>query len=194
MIYVLRVQNRKNGFFKVGTSINPARRIPDIQTNCPFKISVVALRHGGQKEERALHKLLKDYRTNGEWFEDTKETREILKINTVYQDLKKSYASQADWFKVIVFLESNKEYSYDAEMLCNCLGLNIEMLRKFYHNKKFDSPFRIEGVSKDDAVKINLVGELGSDGLVISHPDLFTPILGAYDSFWQKIIEFPLTF
>ncbi len=184
MIYVLRAQNQKKGFFKVGFSGKPERRISDIQTNCPFKLSLVAIRPGTLKEERAFHKHLKDYKTNGEWFKDTPETRDILKITYVHQELKKDWTNQTDWYKVATFILCNKEYSYSAEMLFDCLGVDPRMIDKFYHSKRFDSPFRLEAVSEEDAAKVNLVGKLRESHRVISHPDLFTPILGDYDKFW----------
>lgn len=188
MIYVLRVQNQRKGFFKVGFSTNPANRIPDIQTNCPFKLSLVSLRPGSLKDEKALHRQLEYFKTTGEWFKDTPEVRNVLKISSVHQEIKKDFVSQADWFKVAIFLENNKDFSYDANMLCNCLDVNIDLLKKFYHNKRFDSPFRIESVNESDATKVNLVGMIKS-GEIISHTDLFTPILGAYDKFWQGPIR-----
>lgn len=188
MIYVLRAQNKKDGFFKVGFSHDPSRRMPDIQTNCPFKLSLVALKPGTLKDEKAFHKKLAKFKTNGEWFEDAPEVREVLGISLVHQEMKKDFTSKTDWFKVAVFIENNKGYSFNAGMLCACLGVDIEMVDKFYHNKKFNSPFRLETVSEANAAKINLVGKY-KDGRVLSHPDLFNPILGEYDQFWQGPIR-----
>lgn len=184
MIYVLRIQNQKKGFFKVGKSDDPSKRMPDIQTNSPFKLSLVSLKLGGLKEEKALHKLLKTNQTNGEWFSDTPETRSILEVTHVHQEMKKDFVSQTGWFKVLTFLECNKKYSFDAEMLCRCLGVDIQRIETFYHNKKMDAPFRLESVSEEDAYKVNLVGPY-KKGQILAHPDLFNPILGAYDNFWQ---------
>jgi hypothetical protein len=184
MIYVLRVQNQRKGFLKIGTTETPARRMRDIQTNCPFDLSLVSLRPGTIKEEREIHRKLREYKTRGEWFEDTKEVREFLNISMVHQEMKKDFVTKTGWYKVAVFIEANKNYSYSAEMLCSCLEVDIEKLSVFYHNKRFDSPFRLETIGQEDAAKINLVGPIGS-GLVVSHPELFNPVLGGYEKFWE---------
>lgn len=184
MIYVLMAKNKKESVFKIGFSLNPARRIPDIQTNCPFKLALIALRPGTIKDERAYHKKLAQFNTNGEWFKDTPEVREVLGIKQVLPDIIKVWHKTHGWFKIVTFLESNKDYSFDAKMLCECLDINYWQLNTFYQNKNMNAPFRMEGVNEEDARKVSLVGSLKC-GTVISHPDLFTPILGAFDQFWQ---------
>lgn len=181
MIYVLNGQYKKVSVFKVGFSLNPIRRIPDIQTNCPFKLSLVALRSGTLKDERAFHKLLVKFKTNGEWFQDTPETRAILDIpNGLLVDHKKSPLGS-----LISFMETNRNYSFNVELICNVFKLDYHRLDSYYHQGGETSPIRIEGIDNEDLQRINYVGKLGVNGYVnvVSHCSLFNEQIGGYERF-----------
>mgnify|MGYP001585986666 CR=1 FL=1 len=56
-------------FIKIGkTTGSPSARISQLQTGCPFHITLIAYIRGGIKEESQLHKRFKKYKTHGEWF------------------------------------------------------------------------------------------------------------------------------
>jgi hypothetical protein len=54
---------------KIGFSDNPHRRLNDLQTGSPFPLTLVGLREGTMKTERAIHEYFEDRRIQGEWFE-----------------------------------------------------------------------------------------------------------------------------
>jgi hypothetical protein len=53
---------------KIGTTTNLARRLGMLQTGNPKRLLVLAVGHGGEKEERFLHLRFKALRVHGEWF------------------------------------------------------------------------------------------------------------------------------
>lgn len=56
-------------FIKIGKATGSAEsRISQLQTGCPFPISVMATVQGGCKEERRLHRRFKHLNSHGEWF------------------------------------------------------------------------------------------------------------------------------
>lgn len=56
-------------FVKIGKSTgSPSARIRELQTGCPYPITLVAHAIGGLREEFALHKRFAAYREHGEWF------------------------------------------------------------------------------------------------------------------------------
>lgn len=70
VIYFLRADG--SDFWKVGFCNHESsvpRRILELQTGCPFKLKLVALKkHVGQSYETKVHLLMKRHRMMGEWF------------------------------------------------------------------------------------------------------------------------------
>ena len=64
---------------KVGIAMDVEKRVRSIQTGCPVPISVLKVyEKSNEVEERMIHALLGDLRTNGEWFLLTDELVSIL--------------------------------------------------------------------------------------------------------------------
>lgn len=72
------------GFIKVGVTRNGNGRLLNLQTGCPVEIRILSMREGLSAEhaadiETAIHLLLADYHSKGEWFSTTAEhVRDIL--------------------------------------------------------------------------------------------------------------------
>lgn len=56
---------------KIGTSINPQRRLQQLQPHVPVRLSVLWTIPGDHTLERRIHAHLDAYRTHGEWFDLT---------------------------------------------------------------------------------------------------------------------------
>jgi hypothetical protein len=70
MIYVVQAGN---GPYKIGYTKDKKTfkyRLPAIQTHCAQEVRVLVLTHGNHRHEAMLHELLKQYRQEGEWFND----------------------------------------------------------------------------------------------------------------------------
>lgn len=57
-------------FLKIGKSINCKNRLKELQTGCPFPLSIRYIFHTkyDSELEKALHIKFQQYRTIGEWF------------------------------------------------------------------------------------------------------------------------------
>ena len=72
------------GFYKIGIATNLRKRVSNIQTSNPFKVTLVAYTKTENvfADELELHELFKDKRVRGEWFklndDDLFYLREIL--------------------------------------------------------------------------------------------------------------------
>jgi len=64
MIYLIK----SGAYVKIGTTIEIAKRLGTLQTGNPKRLLVLAVGHGGEREERLLHTRLKRLRRDGEWF------------------------------------------------------------------------------------------------------------------------------
>lgn len=180
MVYVLRFETRKKGFFKVGISTKISTRMSDLQTACPFKLSLVALRSGHRKEERALHKAMDKYRTSGEWFQDNDATREILDIPQIPLDTSKASPLNS----LLYFMEINKKYSFDANLICELFKVDFYNLKNLYHRHGERSPVRIECVQSEDLERINFIGEIRDRYTdIISSSEFFNSQFGGYERF-----------
>ena len=63
----------KIGFTRAQT---PQRRLPGLQTGCPYKLKVLESFRGRHSDEQKAHALLDAHRLCGEWFEDCQEVRD----------------------------------------------------------------------------------------------------------------------
>ena len=56
------------GYYKIGYSSNVLERINRLGTTTPGGVILIATYYGGRELEQKLHRQLKEYRCNGEWF------------------------------------------------------------------------------------------------------------------------------
>ena len=59
---------REANAVKIGSSVDPWGRLPEIQLGCPLPITIEAILPGGVDEEFGYHRWFADYRIRGEWF------------------------------------------------------------------------------------------------------------------------------
>lgn len=59
---------RDLGVVKIGYAENPYSRLNNIRVACPVEVELELILEGSFAEEKALHRLLKEYRVRGEWF------------------------------------------------------------------------------------------------------------------------------
>ncbi len=58
-----------SGRVKIGTSLNPQKRLKELQTGNPDRLEVLWAAPGGRDLESALHRTFSAYRIEGEWFD-----------------------------------------------------------------------------------------------------------------------------
>lgn len=66
--FVYFVINDKNKICKIGFSLDPQKRLKQIQTGCPYPLRLYRQIEGTYELEKQLHKKFQQYKTNGEWF------------------------------------------------------------------------------------------------------------------------------
>ena len=54
---------------KVGYSVEPTKRLLELQTGSPFPLALMGIREGTIALEQAIHRRLQEYHQVGEWFE-----------------------------------------------------------------------------------------------------------------------------
>lgn len=69
---------REANAVKIGSSVDPFGRLPEIQQGCPLVITVEAILPGGHEEEFAFHRRFSDERIRGEWFTITPMIEAIM--------------------------------------------------------------------------------------------------------------------
>lgn len=70
-VYFLRGVD--TGRIKIGTAMEPAKRLASLQTGCSERLEIVATVAGDASLERRLHERFKQSRMHGEWFHPTTE-------------------------------------------------------------------------------------------------------------------------
>lgn len=66
--YVYLIGSPDSRLVKIGRSVDPERRLADIQRMSPTKLAVLWRTEGGPTLEAALHRRFKTLRSHGEWF------------------------------------------------------------------------------------------------------------------------------
>jgi hypothetical protein len=74
---------REANAVKIGFSVEPRARLPEIQWGCPLALTLEAIMPGDQSEERRLHRWFADDRITGEWFRLTEMIELLIKNNAV---------------------------------------------------------------------------------------------------------------
>lgn len=66
--FVYFMVNFQHKLCKIGFSNNPEKRLKEVQTGCPFELTIHKVVKGDIQMERTFHKIYKEYKSNGEWF------------------------------------------------------------------------------------------------------------------------------
>lgn len=66
-------QTGVGGPIKIGITVYPPKRIGELQTGCPWPITLLGVRAGEPHHENWLHKRFSKSRMTGEWFECSEE-------------------------------------------------------------------------------------------------------------------------
>jgi hypothetical protein len=74
---------REANAVKIGYSVEPRARLPEIQWGCPLPLTLEAVMPGDHAEERRFHRWFEDDRITGEWFRLTDMIELVIKNNAV---------------------------------------------------------------------------------------------------------------
>ena len=66
--YVYFIQGVCGGSIKIGYSLDPAKRLKELQTGYPDTLTILLMIPGSEAIERALHRTFEASRLKGEWF------------------------------------------------------------------------------------------------------------------------------
>jgi len=84
-MYIYLLKSQENGYYKIGKSVNPDRRIKTLQTGNPEKIDLVlkvkVFDRFSAKIESALHSQYSYLNKNGEWFNLSLEDELLFESN-----------------------------------------------------------------------------------------------------------------
>lgn len=118
-------------FVKIGTAKDVAKRIRELQTGCPFRVSLLQVIPGGAKTERLIHSRLSHLHVRGEWYTDTPELRQTIHLlqNEVFDLPYSRPANDSDYNnrKKVAYALSSE--IHDAlNHYCIQRGLNVSAL------------------------------------------------------------------
>lgn len=76
LVYLLRFG--VGGPVKVGIAKNPALRAAELQCGAPEKLRVIVTVRGSIAMEKTIHRMLREIRMSGEWFQPGPETDDLI--------------------------------------------------------------------------------------------------------------------
>jgi hypothetical protein len=71
--YIYFIQGESGGAIKIGHSMDPVKRLRDLQTSYPDNLILLLMVAGSETDEKALHEQLAASRLKGEWFSPSDE-------------------------------------------------------------------------------------------------------------------------
>lgn len=99
LVYFLLFDDR---WVKIGYSVDPWARARQIATSMPLKPRILLVIPGGRPMEQWLHEVFAKWRTNGEWFNLSKEL--LVYIHNKLTELgmsTKDHRSKRRWMKAL---------------------------------------------------------------------------------------------
>lgn len=85
--YVYFIQGLCGGAIKVGYSVNPEKRLKELQTGYPDTLTILLMIPGDEKIERHLHREFEASRLQGEWFRpDDLVIKRIKELKALYSE------------------------------------------------------------------------------------------------------------
>lgn len=107
---------REANAVKIGFSVEPRARLPEIQWGCPLPLTLEAVMPGDHQEERRLHRWFAEERITGEWFQLSEIIELVIKNNAVphLTGLKRDYKPRGGRPKL--WRNMNAEEKYAALM------------------------------------------------------------------------------
>jgi hypothetical protein len=89
-VYFVLAYSPQISFVKIGKSKNPRGRVPEMQTYCPFRLTLVSMIHCKSDRhalglEYSLHRALKKQHYRGEWFLWNEKTKTYLQKKQKFQ-------------------------------------------------------------------------------------------------------------
>jgi len=85
--YVYFIQGQHGGAIKIGYSVNPQKRLKELQTGYPDTLKILVMLPGNEYTRDIFHRQLKESRLNGKWFKP--DNLVIDKVN----ELKEKYGN-----------------------------------------------------------------------------------------------------
>jgi len=84
-MFIYLLKSEENGYYKIGKSVNPDKRIKTLQTGNPEKIDLIfkvkILNKFSNRIESALHSQYSYLNKNGEWFDLSLEDELLFESN-----------------------------------------------------------------------------------------------------------------
>lgn len=84
---------------KIGSSLEPLARLPEIQWGCPLELKLEAVLPGGFEQERAFHWRFSEHRIRGEWFRIADEIELVIAANPPAVDERPPQVTRAQLHK-----------------------------------------------------------------------------------------------
>jgi hypothetical protein len=78
-LWVYFIQAMDTGAIKIGFSIDPLRRIKELQTGHPAILKLICCIEGTRADERAFHQRFQKDRYQGEWFHPEPILRHLMR-------------------------------------------------------------------------------------------------------------------
>jgi len=66
--FVYFIEASESGFLKIGWAKDPVKRLRELQTGCPYELTILGQCPGSLEDEAAFHRTYADLRVRGEWF------------------------------------------------------------------------------------------------------------------------------
>lgn len=93
--------------FKIGISVNPKRRLRQLQTGNPDRLILRGTKRGGRREEQSLHRALTPYRIKGsrECYLFPDDIRYVLQMTGFFSDFSEPPDDEIDYCQLSLFDE-----------------------------------------------------------------------------------------
>ena len=109
---IYAIFNETEQTIKIGYSINPYRRLHQIQNGSAHRLKILFSFLGDITTEKILHDQLKEYRLSGEWFSANPKVLQVLEV-AFLDSLKANLKNTSNFTKEFALTDFVEEYLKD---------------------------------------------------------------------------------
>jgi transposase len=182
------IQSGENGPIKIGITSNLKSRLSAMQSDCPFKLKLLASFSGSKEDEISLHSEFSDCKLRGEWFNPVSSLESL--IESILQNNPSSSCLDKPHSKPRLNQKPHKDelLNLSREEIAEKFGVSEKtVIRWLKHHKMFEGKGRRLNQTKADKIRAKYKAGMSMKDLSTEYEVTFATISRVINNITYRI-------